>query len=162
MDQTPVRHTATDPTLGDILQLIKTSYAYMQDRIDPPSSMHRLTVADIARHCDTGEVWSIGTPPMACMFLNPQSDSLYLGKLAVSVAHRHQGLARTLITQAARRAQAHGKTFLELETRIELTENHQAFARLGFVKTAHAAHPGYDHPTFIVMRKPVGLDATQN
>ncbi len=156
MDQTPVRHSSTDPALGDILALIKSSYAYMQDRIDPPSSMHRLTLAGIARHCDTGEVWSIGTPPMACMFLTPQRDSLYLGKLAVSVAHRHQGLARTLITQAARRALALGKRFLELEARIELTENHRAFTRLGFQKTAEAAHPGYDHPTFIVMRKPVG------
>jgi len=156
MDQTPVRHGSTDPALGDILALIKTSYAYMQGRIDPPSSMHRLTLAAIARQCDTGEVWSIGTPPMACVFLSPQRDSLYLGKLAVSVAHRHQGLARTLITQAARRALTLGKRFLELETRIELTENHRAFARMGFVKTAEAAHPGYDDPTFIIMRKPIG------
>jgi len=50
----------------------------------------------------------------------------------------------------ARRA---GVAILELDTRIELTENHQTFAALGFVKTGEHAHDGYDHPTFITMQK---------
>ena len=35
---------------------------------------------------------------------------------------------------------------LELETRIELTENHAAFAALGYVKTGKTAPSGYDRP----------------
>ena len=45
---------------------------------------------------------------------------------------------------------------LELETRIELTENHETFAALGFVKVSEGAHPGYDRTTFITMRKTLG------
>jgi phosphinothricin acetyltransferase len=44
---------------------------------------------------------------------------------------------------------------LELETRIELTENHATFARMGFIKTAETAHPGYERPTSIKMRATV-------
>ena len=41
----------------------------------------------------------------------------------------------------------------ELDTRIELTENHATFAALGFTKIAERAHDGYERPTFITMRK---------
>ena len=46
--------------------------------------------------------------------------------------------------------------FAFMETRIELTENHATFARLGFVKTAETAHPGYDGPTSITMSRSIG------
>lgn len=36
-----------------------------------------------------------------------------------------------------------------------LVENHEAFAALGFAKVAQSAHPGFDRPTSITMRKPV-------
>lgn len=48
-----------------------------------------------------------------------------------------------------------GRAVLELDTRIELTENHATFAALGFVKTGEDAHDGYDRPTFITMQKPL-------
>ncbi len=50
-----------------------------------------------------------------------------------------------------------GHAVLELETRIELTENHDTFAALGFVKTGEHAHDGYDRPTFITMRKRLAM-----
>ena len=48
-----------------------------------------------------------------------------------------------------------GHAVLELETRIELTENHETFAAMGFVRTAEHAHAGYDRPTSITMKKPL-------
>ncbi|MFN7434077.1 MAG: N-acetyltransferase, partial [Betaproteobacteria bacterium] len=47
-----------------------------------------------------------------------------------------------------------GRTALELQTRIELTENHATFAALGFAKVAETAHPGYARPTSITLRRP--------
>jgi hypothetical protein len=52
-------------------------------------------------------------------------------------------------------ARTHGRKFLELQTRVELVENHATFAALGFKKVAESAHPGYSRPTTITMRKPV-------
>ena len=91
-----------------VLALIRAEFAYMDGVIDPPSSMHRLTVADIAVLSEKGEVWVIGDPPVACMFLTPKLDWLYLGKLAVSRQMRGQGLARKLVETALTRA-AEGK-----------------------------------------------------
>ena len=91
---------------------------------------------------------------MACIFLTPKPDCLYVGKLAVTEDARGNGYARQLIDLAEDRARALGLPRLELETRIELHENHAAFARLGFTKTAEAAHEGFSRPTFIIMQKP--------
>ena len=58
-----------------------------------------------------------------------------------------------LTTSSLTRAQFLGHSEIVLETRIELTENHATFAHMGFVKTREGAHDGYDHPTYIEMRK---------
>lgn len=140
---------------ASILRLIQTEFAAMEGRIDPPSSMHALTPDAIARHAETGEVWVIGTPAIACVFLTPQADALYVGKLAVAAEHRGQGNARALLDQAAKRARALHLPALTLQTRVELVENHAAFAALGFVETGRSAHPGFDRPTTVNFRKPV-------
>lgn len=149
---TAIRHTATDPALLDVLKLIQRSFAYMDGRIDPPSSMHRLTHADLARQTQTGEVWSIGQPPHACMVLSPKPHALYVGKVAIGETHRGQGLARALIDIAKARATDLGLPRLELQSRVELTEVHKRFSALGFLQTGTTTHDGYDQPTSIVMQ----------
>jgi predicted N-acetyltransferase YhbS len=147
-------HRATEPCdWASILRLITTAFAGMEGRIDPPSSMHRLTVEDVARQAVEGEVWVIGDPAFACVFLTPRPGALYLGKIAVASAHRNQGHARALIRVAAARARARGLSVIELQSRVELVENHAAFAALGFQQVAMTAHPGYDSPTSITFRK---------
>ncbi|WP_103258445.1 GNAT family N-acetyltransferase [Tabrizicola aquatica] len=151
---TPIR--ATDPyDWAALLRLIQDAFAFMDSRIDPPSSMHALTPETIAAQARSGEVWAIGTPPLACVFLTPKPGALYIGKLAVAATHRHQGLARSLIDLAETRARALDLPALELQTRIELTENHATFRALGFAETARTAHPGYDRPTSLTFRRPV-------
>ncbi|MFM7442340.1 MAG: GNAT family N-acetyltransferase, partial [Tabrizicola sp.] len=92
-----------------LLSLIRQSFAGMEGRIDPPSSMHSLTAEAIAAQATGGEVWAIGTPPVACVFLTPQPGALYIGKLATAASHRRMGLAGQLIALAATRAKALGQ-----------------------------------------------------
>ncbi len=138
-----------------LLRLVRDSFAYMESRIDPPSSMHRLTAESIARHAAEQEIWIIGPPeaPVACLFMTEKPDCLYVGKLAVAESHRGKGYARLLINCAEARARAKGLPALELQSRVELTENHAVFAKMGFVKTGEDAHEGYDRPTSITMRR---------
>jgi GNAT superfamily N-acetyltransferase len=136
-----------------LLRLIQTEFAFMHGRIDPPSSMLSLTEATLAA---MPEVWVAGSPPIACMVLTPKADVLYLGKLAIARAHRGTGLARQLVAVADRRARELGLACVELQTRIELVENHAIFAALGFVETARTAHKGYDRPTTLTFRKSTG------
>lgn len=151
----PRRMTAEDADLPAVLALIRESFAYMDGRIDPPSSMHRLTLDDVARHCQAGEVWAIGAPVQACLFLIPKGDALYLGKLAVAASARKLGLARALVALAETRARALGLPQLELQVRVELVENLAAFQRMGFVQVAATAHPGFDRPTSRTLRRAV-------
>ena len=135
-----------------LLALIRAEFAYMEGRIDPPSSMLALTPQAIAAQAAAAEVWAIGTPPVACVFLTPKPGALYIGKLAVAATHRRQGHAHALIALAETRARALGLPALDLQTRVELVENQRAFAALGFTETARTAHPGYSRPTSISYR----------
>ena len=135
---------------GPVLRLIQSEFAYMEGRIDPPSSMRDLTEAALAA---APEVWALGKPPIACMMLTPKENYLYLGKLAVAECHRGQGLARRMVAHAEARAAALGLAGIELQTRIELIENQKSFRSMGFIETARTAHKGYANPTSITFRK---------
>jgi len=146
---------ATDPALWPgILALLHRAFAYMQGRIDPPSSLRDLTPGALTEQAAKGEIWIIG-PPVACVFLTPKPGALYVGKLATHPDHRNRGLARSLIALAEARARARSLPVLELQTRVELVENHATFRAMGFVEVARTAHPGYDRPTSITFRRPV-------
>lgn len=134
-----------------LLSLMKRAFAGMEGRIDPPSSLHELSAADLATH--PGEIWVIGQPPQACILLTPKPHALYLGKIAVEPARKGQGLARRLIAMAEDRAQAMGLPALELQSRVELIENHATFAALGFQVTGETSHEGYDVPTSLTFTK---------
>lgn len=136
--------------MASALTLIRGAFAYMDGIIDPPSSMRHLTTDTLG---EGGEVWAIGDPMAACVILKPKSDMLQIGKLAVRDDMRRRGLAAALAAQAEARAGELGLEALELQSRVELTDNHRAFERLGFVKTGETAHPGYDRATSITMRK---------
>ncbi len=137
-----------------VLALIQRAFAGMEGRIDPPSSLHRLTAGGIAEQAVAGEVWVIG-PLQACMFLSPKQGRLYLGKLAVEPELQGKGYGRALVKQAEARAVDLGLPVLELETRVELAENQRYFQGLGFTETGRKAHAGFDHPTSITFTKAV-------
>lgn len=145
------RRLAPDERTGWLLALIRESFSYMDGLIDPPSSMHGLTEADIARQAVQGEVWVIGRE--ACVFLTPKPPALYIGKLAVAPGARRKGRARALIALAEARAHALSLGALTLQTRIELGENHETFRRLGFIETGATAHPGYAKPTSLTFTR---------
>jgi GNAT superfamily N-acetyltransferase len=148
-----------DPALAEVLALVRTEFAYMEGRIDPPSSMHRLDVPALAAQAAEGEIWVIGRPVRACVFLTVLENRLYVGKLAVAAAARGRGYARCLVDLAETRARALGLDWLELQTRIELIDNHATFAAMGFRQTAETAHPGFDRPTSLTFRRPVSSPA---
>ncbi len=125
----------------------------MAGRIDPPSSAGRLDTAAIERQARMGEVWVIGGPPVACIFLTPEDDALYLGKLAVRPGCRGRGHGLRLLQLAACRARALGLTRLRLKVRIELVENHAFFRRAGFVQVGEATHPGHDRTTTLIFAR---------
>ena len=150
-----LRRMTPGEDFAPVLALIRAAFAYMEDRIDPPSSAHRLTEASLAAMARDAEVWVAeeAGAPVACMVLTPEAGSLYLGKLAVAEGCRNQGLARQFVDHALARARELGKAAVTLQTRVELTENHAAFEAMGFRKVAETAHEGFSRPTSITYRR---------
>jgi ribosomal protein S18 acetylase RimI-like enzyme len=91
----------------------------------------------------------MGRPPVACMVLKPVSGGLYLGKLAVEPALQGRGLGRAMVARAEARVRELGLSVLELETRVELEENHRFYLGLGFEEIGRSAHEGFDRPTSV-------------
>lgn len=139
----------------ELLDLILSSFAYMDPIIDPPSSAKRLT-APLLQHKAVQEQGFVVTEDgtlLGCMFCKPEPDSLYIGKFAVHPDAQGRGIGRRLLQAAEDQAKQLGLDELRLETRIELTGNHRRFAGWGFVRTAEKSHPGFERITFIEMRK---------
>ena len=139
--------------LAQVLRLIQTSFAYMTGRIDPPSSMHQLTVSALAQMARDSSVLALGDPVAACLVAKPLPHALYLGKIAIASDLRGRGVLRALLGKSEELARSLSLSQLELQVRIELVENQKIFGKCGFVETARNAHPGYDRATEITMQK---------
>ncbi|EJC82011.1 acetyltransferase, N-acetylglutamate synthase [Rhizobium leguminosarum bv. trifolii WSM2297] len=139
----------------ELLALILASFASMNGRIDPPSSALKLTAESLAEkaRAEIGHVAIDGGKLTGCLFLRPEADCLYVGKLAVLPEVQGKGLGKQLLAIAEQTAARLGLPALRLETRIELTDNHAVFAAWGFSRTAEKAHPGFARTTFVEMRK---------
>ncbi len=146
--------TKDDPALGEALDVMCAAFAGMEGRIDPPSSLHELTLEKLSETAQVAEVWVAGSPVAGTVILTPKGKVLYVGKLAV--AEPRTGLGRALMALAEERAVALGFEWLELESRVELVEVHAVFKALGFREIARTTHEGFLRPTGVLFRKKVG------
>lgn len=146
-----------------LVGLIRDSFAYMDARIDPPSSLKKMGVEEFeAKAAEEALIVAEDNRIIiGCAFAALRDDCVYVGKVAVAQSARGKGIARAMFAAADGLARTHGRKFLELQTRIELVENHATFAALGFKKVAESAHPGYSRPTSITMRKQVAQPERQ-
>ena len=138
-----------------LYDLLKDAYAFMDGRIDPPSFLTQMDVNDVAAKARDEDLVLVrdGGRPVACLFGKGDGPIYEVGKIAVAVSHRKTGLCRAMIDAAADLARAKGHTTLQLFARVELTENHMTYRRLGFAITGHFSHPGFDRPTAYVFQR---------
>jgi GNAT superfamily N-acetyltransferase len=139
--------------------LIRTAFAAQDVATDPPPSALGETAASVAASLaapDQGGIAAWGGEVLAgCVMWEAQARGLYVARLSVHPAWRGRGIAPALIAALEEVARAHGLPRLWLSTRLVLEGNRRLFARCGFVETAQHAHPGYAHPTFVDMEKPL-------
>lgn len=142
----------------DLWELLQQAFAYMQGRIDPPSSITRMKPADLANKSKEEDLIlafdsAANHKLIGCAFIARRSDCLYIGKLAIDKAYRGQGIAKAICNFTEDLARQYNYRSLEIETRVELIENQACFQSLGFKKISERSHTGYSHPTTITMRK---------
>ncbi|GAB5446200.1 GNAT family N-acetyltransferase [Gymnodinialimonas sp.] len=150
----------TNPDFADwaaLEALLRAAYAPMEGRIDPPSFLTTMTLADIAAKARDEDLFLARDQgqPVACGFGTARGRLYEVGKVAVAASHRKQGLARMLMEAAATRARDRGLEALQLYARVQLVENHATYLALGFKQTGTFTHPGFTQPTALVFQRPL-------
>ena len=141
----------------DIALLIRTAFMTQSVVTDPPASALRVTGDDVRAHLakGAGVAVRIDDALAGCALWGPRDGALYVSRVSVAPTHRRRGIATALLGAAETAARAGGFPRLLLETRLVLTDNRALFAHFGFREASRHAHPGYAHPTFVLMEKPL-------
>jgi len=141
----------------EIALLIRTAFAAQSVPTDPPASALRVSGEDVRSHLSKGggAVVRIDSILAGCALWAPRDGGLYVSRVSVAPAYRRRGVATALLAAAETAARRGRFPRLLLETRLVLRDNRSLFAGLGFREVSLHAHPGYAHPTFVLMEKPL-------
>jgi predicted N-acetyltransferase YhbS len=148
---------ATAADAAALAALITGAFAEYRGRLKPESGAlsesAETIAAELARPDHTALLALDGSQPVGCVLCKPENGDLYFGRLAVPPAQRGRGIARALIEAVEAHGRQRGYPGVLLGVRVALPENQKLFASLGYVETERTAHPGFDVPTSITMRK---------
>jgi ribosomal protein S18 acetylase RimI-like enzyme len=145
--------TADAPALA---ATVAAAFEQYRGRLKPESGAFRETAKGIRGELRKGAgaiVAERNGAIVGCVMTKVVEGDLYFGRLAVLPSARGLGIARRLIAAVEADARARGLAGVRLGVRVVLTENQKLFGSLGYVETGREAHPGFDHPTSINMRK---------
>jgi predicted N-acetyltransferase YhbS len=142
---------------AQIAELIVAAFAQYRGRLVPESGALSETADSIRRDLSLpGHAALLAEDAGAvcgCVMTKPENGDLYFGRLSVAPDARGRGIAAALIRGVEARAVALGYPGVLLGVRVALPENQRLFAGLGYVEISREAHPGFDYPTSINMRK---------
>ena len=158
MSDTLVLRPGSAADAAAIAAVIAASFAQYRGRLVPESGAFRETTATIAAELDRGPGAILAEQNgemVGCVLVEEKEGDLYFGRLSVLPSARGQGLAKRLIEAVEAEARRRGLSGVRLGVRVVLTDNQRLFQALGYRETSREAHPGFDHPTSINMRKPL-------
>lgn len=158
MSDTPVLRTASVGDAAAIAATIAASFSQYRGVLVPESGAFRETADGIAAEMSKGAAAIVAERNggmVGCVLVEEMEGDLYFGRLSVLPSSRGLGLARLLIEAVEAEARRRGLAGVRLGVRIVLTDNQRLFQALGYRETSREAHPGFDHPTSINMRKPL-------
>jgi ribosomal protein S18 acetylase RimI-like enzyme len=156
VSDTLVLRPATVADAPALAATIAAAFAQYRGRLVPESSAFRETREAVARQLADGSgaiVAERNGQMIGCVMTEILEGDLYFGRLAVLPAARGSGLARRLIEAVEADARARGLPGVRLGVRIALPANQKLFNSMGYAEISREAHPGFDHPTSINMRK---------
>lgn len=156
MSDTIVLRAATAGDAAAIARVIAASFEQYRGKLNPESGAFRETADGIAAELATGAgaiVAERSGEMLGCVLVEEQEGDLYFGRLSVLPSARGKGLARQLIDAVEAEARRRGLSGVRLGVRVVLADNQRLFKSLGYRETSREAHPGFDHPTSINMRK---------
>ncbi|MEM7112741.1 MAG: GNAT family N-acetyltransferase [Chloroflexota bacterium] len=140
-----------------VLLVLQAAFAGQKGKILPESGVWKETAVSLQTKLQTYTLFLAKDSDriVGCVFCEPQGEKLYFGRLAVLPDQRGRGIARQLIEQAEQFGRAQRCTSVWLGVRIALEKNVLFFQSLGYQIVSKQAHPGFEHPTFYTMTKPL-------
>ncbi|SKA38277.1 N-acetylglutamate synthase, GNAT family [Enhydrobacter aerosaccus] len=156
MSDTLELRAATPNDAPALAATIAAAFAQYRGKLVPESGAFRETAEGIAAELAKGAGAIIAERnglAVGCVMTKVLEGDLYLGRLSVLPEARGLGLAKRLVEAVEAEARARGLGGVRLGVRVVLTDNQRLFTSLGFRETGREAHPGFDHPTSINMRK---------
>ncbi len=142
-----------------ILAITRAAFEQFRNRLDPPSGALRETLESLVESAfqpGHGVTLALvdGEPVGALRWSSqPQRDYLYVGRVAVLPAFRRQGVASAMMRWVEEHARSLGLPAVQFGVRLQAPENIRFYQRLGYHITEYGQHAGYDHATFVWMRK---------
>jgi len=158
MSDTLVLRAATAADAPTLAATIAAAFAQYRGRLVPESGAFRETAEGIAAELQKGAGAIIAErngEALGCVMVQELEGDLYFGRLSVLPTARGLGLARQLVAAVEAEAVKRGLPGVRLGVRVVLTDNQRLFNALGYREISREAHPGFDHPTSINMRKPL-------
>jgi N-acetylglutamate synthase-like GNAT family acetyltransferase len=132
------------------------AFAYIERRTKPLRSANCLTKKDMVALAELGVVLLAenNSGLVGCVFLNPKTDVMYLGNLAVDPSRQGDGIMPRLFAVSVEVAKAHWYVEMEVpaQAHVALLENHVTLVAMGFRETGRIAHDGYDQPILVTLR----------
>ena len=156
MSDTLVLRAAVRTDAAEIAATIAAAFEQYRGKLIPESGAFGETAEAIASELAKGAgaiVAERNGEMVGCVMIHEMEGDLYFGRLAVLPAARGTGLARRLIDAVEADARRRGLPGIRLGVRVALTDNQRLFQSLGYREISREAHPGFDHPTSINMRK---------
>jgi ribosomal protein S18 acetylase RimI-like enzyme len=153
-----VLRSATSSDALEIAKTIAAAFEQYRGNLVPESGAFRETAEGIAAELKTGAgaiVAERNGVMLGCVMTKSLEGDLYLGRLSVRPEARGLGLAKRLVAAVEDDARARGLPGVRLGVRIALPYNQQLFSSLGYREISREAHPGFEYPTSINMRKAI-------
>ena len=139
-----------------LAEIIVAAFKEYRGRLVPDSGALGETEASLAAELRQGASAFLAERDgriIGCVVAKPTDADVYFGRLSVMAEARGCGAGRLLVSAVENHAFRQGAVATRLNVRIALPENQRFFASLGYAETGREAHPGFDAPTFIAMRK---------
>lgn len=143
---------------AEVAAIMRSAFAEHRGRIRPESSALKETAESVAKFLRTARIFVAETEGrlVGSVQAKAEDDGVYLGRLSVLPDYRRRGVADRLLAAVESYARETGAGAVLLKVRVELPQNQRIFLSRGFQEIGREAHAGFDHPTSIRMRKPVG------
>jgi predicted N-acetyltransferase YhbS len=109
-----------------LTSLIQRAFAEYQGKLEPPSSAHTKTPAQLRAELADGAalIAEHNGEPVGCVLFHRRPDHVYLDRLSVLPQARGLGIGRALITAVEQRTRELGLDRVRLSVRLALTANH--------------------------------------